>query len=71
MPDGMDPDDYIKTKGKEELFNLLKKRNNSIFYLELSLDKLDQNNPYEISKFEKKLKTCRTLSKMRLLKNMF
>ena len=26
MPDGMDPDDYIKQKGKEELLNLLKEK---------------------------------------------
>ena len=37
MPNGFDPDDYIKKKGKNGLLNLLKEKvNNSIFYLELS-----------------------------------
>ena len=37
MPEGEDPDDYIKQNGKDGLLNLLKrKRNNSILYLELS-----------------------------------
>ena len=57
MPDGMDPDDYIKQKGKEELFNLLKEKEIiQSFIWNYHFDKLDQSNPYEISKFEKEIK---------------
>ena len=38
MPDGKDPDDFIKENGKENLLKLLgQKRNHSNFYLELSI----------------------------------
>ena len=57
MPDGMDPDDYIKQKGKEELLNLLKEKEIiQSFIWNYHFDKLDQSNPYEISKFEKEIK---------------
>ena len=57
MPDGVDPDDYIKKKGKEGLINLLKdKEIIQTFLWNYNLRKIDQNNPYEISKFEKEIK---------------
>ena len=57
MPDGMDPDDYIKQKGKAELLNLLKEKEIiQSFIWNYYFDKLDQSNPYEISKFEKEIK---------------
>ena len=57
MPDGMDPDDYIKQKGKEELLNLLKEKEIiQSFIWNYYFDKLDRGNPYEISKFEKEIK---------------
>ena len=57
MPDGMDPDDYIKQKGKEELINLLKEKEIiQSFIWNYHFDKIDQSNPYEISKFEKEIK---------------
>ncbi len=57
MPDGFDPDDYIKQKGKEGLLNLLKeKKIIQSFIWNYHLSKIDQNNPYEISKFEKDIK---------------
>ena len=35
MPDGTDPDDYIKQKGKNALLNLLKEKEIIQLYLEL------------------------------------
>ena len=58
MPDGIDPDDYIKQKGKDGLVNLLKdKEIIQSFIWNYYLSKVDQNNPYEISKFEKNIKS--------------
>ncbi len=58
MPDGTDPDDYIKQKGKEGLLNLLKEKEIiQSFIWSYHLNKIDQNNPYEISKFEKEIKS--------------
>ncbi len=57
LPDGTDPDDYIKLKGKDGLLNLLKEKEIiQSFIWNYQLSKIDQNNPYEISKFEKEIK---------------
>ena len=57
MPDGIDPDDYIKQKGKEGLINLLKEKEIiQSFIWSHHISKIDQRNPYEISKFEKEIK---------------
>jgi len=57
MPDGKDPDDYIKENGKEGLLNLLKRKEIiQTFIWNYHLSKINQNNPYEISKFEKEIK---------------
>ena len=57
LPDETDPDDYIKQKGKEGLINLLNKKEIiQSFIWNYHLNKIDQNNPYEISKFEKEIK---------------
>ena len=57
MPDGKDPDDFIKQNGKEGLINLLKKKEIiQLFIWNYHLSKVDLNNPYEISKFEKEMK---------------
>ena len=57
LPDGNDPDDYIKQKGKDGLINLLKKKEIiQSFIWNHYLSKIDQRNPYEISKFEKEIK---------------
>ena len=57
MPEGKDPDDYIKEYGKTGLLDLLKKKEIIQSYIwNYQLDKINKNNPYEISKFEKKLK---------------
>ena len=58
MPDGTDPDDYIKHNGKEGLLNLLKEKEIiQSFIWNYHLSKIDQSNPYEISKFEKEIKS--------------
>ena len=57
MPDGTDPDDYIKHNGREGLLNLLKEKQIiQSFIWNYHISKIDQNNPYEISKFEKEIK---------------
>ena len=57
MPEGKDPDDYIKQNGKEELLNLLKDKQIIQSYIwNYHLSKIDQNDPFEISKFEKEIK---------------
>ena len=58
MPDGTDPDDFIKQKGKDGLINLLKEKEIiQSFIWNYHLNQIDQNNPYEISKFEKEIKS--------------
>ena len=58
MPDGTDPDDYIKQNGKDGLLNLLKEKEIiQSFIWNYHLSKINQNNPYEISKFEKEIKS--------------
>ena len=57
MPDGKDPDDYIKINGKNGLLSLLEEKEIiQSFIWNYYLSKVDQNNPYEISKFEKEIK---------------
>ena len=57
IPDGKDPDDYIKQNGKDGLLNLLKDKQIIQSYIwNYHLNKIDQNNPFEISKFEKEIK---------------
>ena len=57
MPEGKDPDDYIKQNGKDGLLNLLRDKQIIQTYIwNYHLSKIDQNNPFEISKFEKEIK---------------
>ena len=57
MPEGQDPDNYIKQNGKDGLLNLLKEKDIiQSFIWNYHLGLIDQNNPYEISKFEKEIK---------------
>ncbi len=58
LPDGTDPDDYIKQKGKDGLINLLKEKEIIQYFIwNYHLSKIDQSNPYEISRFEKEIKS--------------
>ena len=57
MPEGKDPDDYIKQGGKASMLKLLKKKEIiQSFIWNFYLSKIDKRNPYEISKFEKEIK---------------
>ena len=57
MPDGKDPDDYIKEKGKDGLIDLInQKLIIQSFIWNYRLQMINQNDPYEISKFEKDIK---------------
>jgi DNA primase len=57
MPEGKDPDDYVKQNGKEDLLRLLNGKQIIQSYIwNYYLGKIDQNNPFEISKFEKEIK---------------
>ncbi|MFL2889877.1 MAG: DNA primase [Pelagibacteraceae bacterium] len=54
---GEDPDDYIKKNGKDSFIDLLKSKKiiQSYIWDFYSLE-IDKNNPFSISKFEKKIK---------------
>ena len=57
MPEGKDPDDFIKQNGKDKLLNLIKDKQIIQTYIwNYYLNKIDQSNPFEISKFEKEIK---------------
>ena len=57
MPDGLDPDDYIKQKGKENFKSFLNEKKIIQSYIwNYYLKKINLNNPFEISKFEKNIK---------------
>ena len=69
MPRGTDPDDFIKKNGKEGLLNLLKEKEIiQSFIWNCYLENIDQNNPYEISKFEKEIKNLSYSIKDEILK---
>ncbi len=57
MPDGNDPDDYIKKNGKENFLSFLKDKQIIQSYIwEHYIKNIDRNNPFEVSKFEKEIK---------------
>ena len=57
MPEGKDPDDFIKQNGKDGFVSLLKEKQIIQTYIwNYHLNKIDQNNPFEVSKFEKEIK---------------
>ena len=57
MPDGEDPDDYIKQNGKSGMFKLLEKKEIiQSFIWNRHLSKINKYDPYDISKFEKEIK---------------
>ena len=69
MPEGNDPDDYIKQNGKEKFLSLLREKEIIQNYIwNYHLKKIDRNNPFEISKFEKEIKKMCYLIKDETLK---
>jgi DNA primase len=59
LPKGEDPDDFIKKNGKEKFVNFLKsKKIIQSFIWDSYMSEVNTNNPFEISKFEKKIKNA-------------
>ena len=57
MPEGTDPDDFVRKNGIEDYKNLLKeKKIIQSFIWNFNLKKINKNNPFEISTFEKEIK---------------
>jgi|TARA_B110000967_G_scaffold41999_1_gene41915 DNA primase len=57
MPEGEDPDDFIKKNGKDKFNEFLKSKKIIQTYIwDMYLSQVNTNNPFEISKFEKKIK---------------
>ena len=63
MPKGEDPDDFIKKNGKNKFIDFLKSRKIIQSYIwDIYLSEVNTSNPFEISKFEKKIKAlCYTI----------
>ncbi len=57
LPEGKDPDDFIKQNGKDGMIKLLENKEIiQSFIWNCYLNKIDKQDPYEISKFEKEIK---------------
>ena len=55
LPKGEDPDDFIKKNGKDKFLEFLKSKKIIQTYIwDVYLSEVNANNPFEISKFEKK-----------------
>ena len=67
---GMDPDDYIKEKGKDSFQELLsKKLSIEEFIWKIYLNNLDRSDPFASSKFEKKFRNlCNSIKDQTLKK---
>ena len=58
MPKGEDPDDFVKKNGKDKFKEFLTSKKIIQSYIwDTYLTEVDTNNPFEISKFEKKIKS--------------
>ena len=69
MPEGNDPDDYIKQNGKENFLSLLNEKKIIQDYIwNYNIKKINRSNPFEISKFEKEIKKMCYLIKDETLK---
>ena len=56
LPKGEDPDDFIKKNGKEKFIEFLKSKKIIQSYIwDTYLSEINTNNPFEVSKFEKRL----------------
>jgi len=72
LTNGMDPDDYIKEKGKS-IFEKFIKNNLSIeeFIWKMYLNDLDRSDPFAATKFEKKFKyLCQSIKDQTLKKHI-
>ena len=59
LPKGEDPDDYIKKNGKDKFIDFLKSKKIIQSYIwDSYLSLVNTKNPFEISKFEKKIKNA-------------
>ena len=67
MPENIDPDDYENTARRACLICLIEKKLFNLSY-GMPFKKIDQNNPYEISKFEKEIKKLSYSIKDEILK---
>ena len=57
MPDGEDPDDFIKKNGKDNFLSHLKRKEIiQTFIWNHNLRKINLSNPFEVSNFEKEIK---------------
>ncbi len=57
MPEGNDPDDFVRKNGIESYKNLLKeKKVIQSFIWDYNLNKINKSNPFEVSSFEKEIK---------------
>ena len=57
MPEGKDPDDLVKKEGKNVFIDVLKQKQIiQDFIWNYQIKKVDQHNPFEVSKFEKEIK---------------
>ena len=69
MAEGKDPDDFIKENGKEEFLKLLEdKKIIQSFIWNYQLNKINLNNPFEVSNFEKEIKKLTYSIKDEILK---
>ena len=72
LKNGIDPDDYIKEKGKEAFENFLKTKSSiQDFIWKIYSNDLDRNDPFAATKFEKKFKNlCRIIKDETLRKHI-
>ena len=72
LKNGIDPDDYIKEKGKEVFENFLKTKSSiQDFIWKIYSNELNRNDPFAATKFEKKFKNlCRTIKDETLRKHI-
>ncbi len=70
LANGVDPDDYIKEKGKDNFAKLIKTRLSiEEFIWRIYLNDLDRSDPFAITKFEKKFKyLCQSIKDTTLKK---
>ena len=63
LPKGQDPDDFVKKNGKESFLSFLDSKKIIQHYIwEMYSSEIKKNDPYAISKFEKKIKSlCYTI----------